>query len=117
MPTKPIPQGTCNFAVNMPHELRSDGGRLAAMDDESFGAWIRDLVREKVREAKLSGRLAQAGQLTMRLGAWVCFSVGASITGYEALLGQSNSRRRVNLHEKTRLVHLVRPISTKGGVA
>lgn len=108
MPTRPLGAGTVNLAVNMPQELRADVGRLAAMADESAGAWIRELILERVRAARRDGKLSQPGQLAMRLGAWVLFALGGSITGYEAILGHSELRRRVSMKEPVRIVRLVR---------
>lgn len=108
MSTRPIPVGSCNFAVNMPKELRAEAGRLAAMEDEPLGAWIREMLREKVAAARKSGRLAQAGQLAMRLGVWAVFLSGSLITMGEALVGEAGERKGVRVKEQVRVVRVIR---------
>lgn len=58
MATKPLPAGTVNFPVNMPSDLRADIGRLAYIENaQSIGAFIREMIQQRVEQAKRAGKL------------------------------------------------------------
>lgn len=78
MATHPIPQGTCNFAINLPIPLRREAGRVAAMQGLALGRWLRELALREVSTAKLRGALDAAGQITLRLPAVALGLIGAA---------------------------------------
>jgi hypothetical protein len=83
MPTRPLPAGTVNFAVNLPVPLRRDAGRLAFMQGDALGRWVREMIEREVVAARLRGAIDAAGQMALRLPA-----VALGLLGVAAVMTQ-----------------------------
>lgn len=83
--TKPIPPGTVNVAINMAREFRLDVGKLAYTEGKSIGQLVRELLAERIQQARHAGRLAKhaAGAALVAIGigalAWCSISPASGL--------------------------------------
>jgi predicted DNA-binding protein len=96
MATNPLPVGTVNFPVNMPEEQRRKLGRLATIEGaRSVGAYVREIVAERIAEAEAHGA-ELARDVRQMLMPWViCLvaSLGFASVLVSAAVGQNELRR------------------------
>lgn len=85
MATRPIPPGTVNVAVNMPRSFRLDVGKLAYVEGKSIGQLVRELLAERIEDARQAGHLvartASTALVLLGLGclAWASCSPSSPI--------------------------------------
>lgn len=96
MATNPIPAGTVNFPVNMPEEQRRKLGRLATIEGaRSVGAYVREMVAERISEAESHG-VALARDVHQMLMPWaLCLVVAGGFASVlvTAAMGENELRR------------------------
>ncbi len=85
MATRPIPTGTVNLSVNLPRAFRLDVGKLAHTEGKSIGQLVRELLAERIEDARQAGHLvartASTALVLLGLGclAWASCSPSSPI--------------------------------------
>lgn len=97
MSTHALPRGTCNFPVNMPVEFRRELGRMATIEHApSVGAWVREVIEERIAQAKARGVevLRDARQLVLPLGCVLVIGIGLGCLAAAMLAGDQDAIAR-----------------------
>lgn len=93
MATKALPQGSCNFPVNMPREMRRQLGRLAFESDMSTGEYIRRLIEPAVRNGIIFAKASAKASI-----------IAITITGFAAVCNYSLTPNQDLRRAPTRIV-------------
>lgn len=109
MSTHAIPRGTCNFPVNMPREMRREVGRLATIEGApSVGAWVRDVLRDRLAAAHAHGVevVRDARQMLLPLGCVLMIGLGLGCVMVASVAGDNEPRngRRVRGRRRDEMV-------------
>ena len=92
MPTHPLGYGTRNLGCNLPNDLYRAIARLASMQNQSVSGLVRDMIKDTVANARISGVLTSAAQESLKLGFTIVATLGLAAVLNAAVLGNNDPR-------------------------